>query len=89
MEHLTDFDKDRTGPDWDSKLMNAVANGIRNNLKHANNPDEDEVEVGFDYTISMLARAVANYNSLDCDMTPLMFKFANKLISLYPDLTHS
>ena len=87
MDHLADVDKRRTGPTWDSKAMNAVANGIRNNLKHATNPDEDEIETGFDYMISMLARAVANYTSLDHDPTPLMLKFSQHLLSQYPELS--
>jgi len=84
MEHLVDLDKRLTGTGRGCKVVNEEVNGIRNNLKHANNADEDELDVDPDHAVAMLARAIANYSSLDADIAPLMRRFYQHLKTLHP-----
>ena len=84
-DHLIALGKSRGATGWDVNEVNAVANRARNNFKHAHDPHEDEGEFSFEEAIAMLTRAVANYTSLYNDPTPQMLKFAEHIISQYPD----
>jgi len=84
-DHLIALGKSRGATGWDVNEVNAVANRARNNFKHAHDPHEDEGEFRFEDAIAMLTRAVANYTSLYNDPTPQMLKFAEHIISQYPD----
>jgi hypothetical protein len=86
IDHLVDFAKREGGPEWDASKVSAVINKARNNFKHANDPNEDEMEYGFDEAIAMLTRAVVNYTSLYDDPTLLMLKFGKKVFSCFPEL---
>jgi hypothetical protein len=86
MDHLVALDKKLTVSGRDLTIVNEEVNGIRNSLKHANNPSEDEIEFDSDHAIAMLARAVANYTSLGCVPTDKMLQFYKHLKSLYPDV---
>lgn len=86
MDHLLDLDKCLTGG-RDPKIVNEEVNGIRNSLKHANKPVEDEVQ--FDpeeFAIAMLSRAVDNYVCLFDSFTPLMQRFFEYCQALHPDV---
>ena len=85
MDHLVDLDKHMSGVGRDSKVVNEEVNGIRNSLKHANNPAEDELEVDPEHAVAMLARAVANYTSLESDVTPAMYRLYEHLRVLHPE----
>jgi hypothetical protein len=85
MDHLIDLDKHMTGVGRDSTVVNEEVNGIRNSLKHANNPAEDELEVDPEHAVAMLARAVANYTSLESDVTPAMYRLYEHLRLLHPE----
>ncbi|MGZ9275027.1 MAG: hypothetical protein ACXW34_09810, partial [Nitrospira sp.] len=74
MDHLIDFDKCLTVTGRDRKIVNEEVNGIRN-VKHANNPFENELEVDSEHAVAMLVRAVTNYISLEGRLTPPMHKF--------------
>jgi hypothetical protein len=86
MDHLIDFDKHLTGTGRPFKVVNEEVNGIRNSLKHASNPIEDELEGDHEHAVAMLARAVANYTSLASDATPSMLQFYEHLKRLHPDV---
>lgn len=84
MDHLIDYDKCLTVTGRDPKIVNEEVNGIRNSLKHANRPFEDELEVDSEHAVAMLTRAVANYVSLEGSLTPPMHKFYEHLRLLHP-----
>jgi hypothetical protein len=87
MDHLVALDKKLTGTGRDFKTVNDEINGIRNSLKHAKKPSEDEIEFDSGHAIAMLARAVANYTSLEGVATDKMQQFYEYLKSLYPDVS--
>ena len=86
MDHLIDLDKCLTVTGRDHKIVNEEVNGIRNSLKHANKPFEDELEVDSEHAVAMLARAVTNYISLAGTLTPPMHKFYEHLQLLHLDI---
>lgn len=86
IDHLLDLDKRLTGAGRTFKVVNEEVNGIRNSLKHADNPLEDELDVDPGHAVAMLARAVANYSSLESDVTPLMVRFYEHLKTLHPEV---
>src|SRR5205809_7980389 len=43
------------------KIVNSEINGVRNALKHANDPSETTIEVDPDHQVAMLARPVNYY----------------------------
>lgn len=86
MDHLIDLDKGLTVTGRDFNIVNEEVNGIRNSLKHAHNPLEDELEVDSVHAVAMLARAVTNYCSLEGSLTPPMHKFIEHLRLLHPDI---
>ncbi len=88
MDHLIDFDRCLTVTGRDHKIVNEEVNGIRNSLKHANRPLEEELEVDSEHAVAMLARAVANYVSLEGSLTQPMHKFYEHLRLLHPDICH-
>lgn len=85
IDDLIETDKKLTGGRKFS-VVNQEVNGTRNALKHANNPDEDTIEVGQEAAIAMLGRAVANYQTLTGELTPPMWDVYHHLIELYPDV---
>ena len=85
-DHLVDFARREGGPVWDASKVGAVINKARNNFKHANDSNEDEMEFSFDEAIAMLMRAIANYTVLYRDPTPLMLRFGEKVVSCFPEL---
>lgn len=86
MDHLIDYDKCLTVTGRNSKIVNEEVNGIRNSLKHANNPIEDEFEVDSEHAEAILARAVTNYVLLEGSLTSPMHKFYEHLRLLHPDI---
>lgn len=86
MDHLIDYDKCLTVTGRDHRIVNEEVNGIRNSLKHANQPFEEELEVDSEHAVAMLARAVTNYISLEGSLTPSMRKFYEHLRLLHPDI---
>ena len=86
MDDIIDIGKKIMKENWNKKLLSSSGiNGIRNNLKHADYPNEDELEINFNYVLLMLARAVWNYNALDHDPSPLMIRFSKEPLASYPD----
>ena len=86
MDHIVKLDKQLTGAGRPFNIVNEESNGIRNALKHANNPLEDELEVDPEHAVALLARAIANYASLESDLTLQMNRFYEHLQSLHPDV---
>ena len=73
VDHLLDLDREVTGgrsPD----IVYEEVNGIRNSLKHAKRPEEDDVEVEAEHAVSMLMRAIANYAALAGELSPAMVR---------------
>jgi hypothetical protein len=86
MDHLNDYDRCLTVTGRNPKIVNEEVNGIKNSLKHANDPSEDELEVDSEHAVAMLTRAVANYVSLEDKLTPAMLRFYEHLRALHPDI---
>ena len=72
--HLEQLDVKLTGG-RPYKVFNHEINGIRNALKHANFPDEDEIEVEHCDAVAMLSRAVTNYILLGGAESPKIIWF--------------
>lgn len=86
INQLLELDKRLTGG-RSFTVVNKEVNGIRNALKHANDPSEDEIEVEPGEAIAMLSRAVANYVSLNSGQaTPIMVRVYEHLKLLHPDV---
>ena len=87
IDDIIDIGKKIMKENWNEKFFvsSRRINGIRNNLKHVSNTDNDELEINFDDVLLMLARAVHNYNALDHDTSPLMVRFAKNLSTPYQD----
>ena len=85
IDALVDLDKALTGGRSFETIRKEV-NGARNALKHANEPNEDELTVEPGEAIAMLGRAVVNYVSLTKSATPAMVRVYDKLIELHPDV---
>jgi hypothetical protein len=68
-DHLVGVAQREGGPEWDATKVGAVINKTRNSFKHANDPNEDEMEYDLEEARAMLTRAVANYASLYNDPT--------------------
>lgn len=86
VDHLIGYDKCLTVTGRAPKIVHEEVNGIRNSLKHANNPLEDELEVDSEHAVAMLTRAVTNYVSLEGSLTPPMRKLYEHLRLLHPDV---
>jgi hypothetical protein len=71
VDALKDLDKKVTGG-RDFKILNNEINGLRNALKHANNPDEDFIDFDEDAPVAYLMRAIVNYNKLGLMLTENM-----------------
>jgi hypothetical protein len=86
--HLEELSKRKFG-ERDSKIVNNEINGIRNNLKHANDPTEDMVELLEEYdALGMLMRAIVNYSRLNNgDTTPDMLRVIEYISTQYPELS--
>ena len=82
IDQLVDLDKRLTGG-RDFSIVNAEVNGARNALKHANNELEDEIVVEPDQALAMLARAVANFVSLQEQASPAMVRVFDRLVELH------
>jgi hypothetical protein len=86
IDRLLELDKRLTGGRSYS-VVNKEINGIRNALKHANDPFEDEIEVETGEAISMLSRAVVNYVLLSGGQaTPIMVRVYEHLKVLHPNV---
>ncbi|MDO8989749.1 MAG: hypothetical protein Q7U91_08950 [Sideroxyarcus sp.] len=85
IDHLVNLDKRQFGG-RPFAVLNKEVNGIRNALKHANDPNEDTIEIEAGEAIAMLSRAVANYASLNSgEVTPIMIRVYEHLKVLHPD----
>jgi pyruvate-formate lyase-activating enzyme len=85
IDHLVELDKELTGG-RPFGIVNDEINGIRNALKHAREPDEDELEVDTDEAIAMLSRAVGNYVLFTGgEATPSMVRVYEHLKASHPD----
>ena len=85
INHLVDLDKELTGGRPFETVRKEV-NGARNSLKHANDPNEDDVTVEPGEAIAMLGRAVVNYVSITGSATPAMVRVYHQLMELHPDV---
>ncbi len=86
IDHLLEMDKELTGG-RSFAVVNKEVNGIRNALKHANVPTEDEIEIEANEAIAMLGRAVANFVLLSRGQaTPIMIRVYEHLKVLHPDV---
>lgn len=84
MKHLIRLDIELTGG-REFQVINEEVNGIRNALKHANNPLEEDVDVSPEGAIAMLARALANYTLIsNGELSEGMTRLHNHLCRLYP-----
>lgn len=87
IDQLMELDKELTGG-RSFATVNKEINGIRNALKHANDPSEDEIEVDPSEAIAMLSRAVVNYVLFtDGVATPNMVRVYEHLKGLHPAAT--
>lgn len=87
IDQLMEFDKELTGG-RSFAIVNKEINGIRNALKHASDPTEDEIEVDPGEAIAMLSRAVVNYVLFtDGAATPNMVRVYEHLKELHPAAT--
>ena len=88
MDHLIELDRDITEGGRSIETVNSEVNGVRNSLKHANDPHEDEVDVDDQHGEAMLARAIANYIALEGKekATPTMLRFYEYIKLLHPDV---
>ena len=85
IDHLVELDKRLSGG-RSFEVVKKEVNGIRNALKHASNPSEDEIEVNSGEAIAMLGRAVVNYVKLNIGQpTPIMIRVYEHLKLLHPD----
>ena len=85
VDRLVDLDKKLTGGRPFETVRKEV-NGVRNSLKHANDPNEDTITVEPGEAIAMLGRAVVNYVSLTDSATPSMVRVYQHLMELHPDV---
>lgn len=85
IDRLVELDRKLTGGrSFDT--VNKEVNGVRNALKHANDPNEDELEVEASSAIAMLSRAVVNYVLFTGgNATPNMVRVYEHLKALHPD----
>ena len=72
----------------DFKIVNNEINGFRNSLKHANDENEDEIDIAEsqEHAIAMITRALTNYASLKGDMSKQMRNFYKWLQENRPKL---
>ena len=72
----------------ESKIVNEEINGFRNNLKHANDEDENEIDMadGQEHAIAMLSRAITNYALFEGRLSSTMDQFLKWLRNNRPDL---
>ncbi len=85
IDRLVELDKEVTGGRPFETIRKEV-NGTRNSLKHANDPNDDEVTVEPGEAIAMLGRAVVNYVWLTKSATPAMTRVYDQLVELHPDV---
>ncbi|QID16232.1 hypothetical protein G3580_00495 [Nitrogeniibacter mangrovi] len=85
IDHLIDLDRELTGG-RPFEIIRQEINGVRNSLKHANDPNEDKIVVEPGEAIAMLGRAVVNYVSLTESATPAMVRVYRQLMKLHPDV---
>lgn len=83
IDHLVELDKRLTGG-RDFNVINQEVNLSRNALKHARDPNEDEMEIEPGDALAMLMRAIVNYTKLEETPTPNMIKIYEHTIALYP-----
>lgn len=55
-------------------IVNFEVNGLRNALKHAKEPADDEVEVDENAHFSMVTRALVNYTLWGGELSPLLLQ---------------
>ncbi|WP_198402740.1 hypothetical protein [Methylomonas koyamae] len=85
IDRLVELDRQLTGG-RSFKIVNKEINGIRNALKHADDPNEDELEIEAGSAIAMLSRAVVNYVLFTGgDATPNMVRVYEHLKAIHPD----
>lgn len=88
LDHIVHLDRKLTGTGRSFAVVNEEVNGIRNALKHAKRPEEDEVELDpTAHAVVWLSRALVNYSTWEPEgVTPRMLQFYERLQSLYPDV---
>ena len=85
LDHLVSLDRRLTGGRDYSVVIKEV-NGVRNALKHAKDPDDDEVEVPDGEAIAMLSRALVNYVLVGEQPTEGMHRIYTRLVSTHLDV---
>lgn len=85
IDRLVELDKRLTGG-RPFETVRRELNGVRNSLKHANDPNEDKIFVEPGEAIAMLGRAVVNYVSLTDSPTPAMVRVYQQLAELHSDV---
>lgn len=67
--------------------FNNEINGIRNALKHADDPAEDIIEVSEKDSLALLIRAILNYSRLfNGKSTPNIDRLVDYITTQYPDV---
>ena len=87
VDYLKELDKRLSGG-RDFKIVNQEINGFRNSLKHANNENEDEIDVAEsqEHAIAMITRALTNYAMFESDLSTQMKNFYSWLKENRKDL---
>jgi hypothetical protein len=87
VDHLKKLDKRLSGG-REFKVVNEEINGFRNSLKHANDENEDEIDVaeGQMHAIAMLIRSLSNYFKVKGKLSNKMEQFYQWLEEKRPDL---
>lgn len=81
IDDLVELDRELTGGRPFEEIRKE-ANGARNSLKHANDPNEDQVNIEPGEATAMLARAIVNYAWLAKSATPSMLRLYDHLIAV-------
>jgi hypothetical protein len=86
LDHIIHLDKKLTGTGRPFAVVIEEVNGIRNALKHAKRPEEDDVELDpTSHAVVWLSRALANYSIWEPEgVTPRMLQFYEHLQVLHP-----
>ncbi len=84
IDKIIDLDRRITGG-RDFKVVNEEANGLRNALKHAKEPTDDEIEVSEHAPHAMLARALVNYTLWGGELSAAMRQAYEAISAEFPD----
>ena len=81
IDDIVELDRELTGGRPFEEIRKE-ANGARNSLKHANDQNEDQVNIERGEATAMLARAIVNYAWLAKSATPSMLRLYDHLIAV-------